>query len=121
MMKIGDLVRFNHEKNGGPVRRVVSVMADGMIEVHDMGGYFAPHLFVVADDIGDIPPNRPLPVYTTETLVEWADKIDSRLGPISGRDADALARLLRATAARIQQLTDDRDDQDRRRKAGPHS
>lgn len=54
-----------------------------------------------------------LPVYTKETLVEWADKIDSRLGPISGRDADALARLLRATAARMQQLTTDRDDQDR--------
>lgn len=35
---------------------------------------------------------------TKETLVEWADKIDSRPGPISGRDADALARLLRATA-----------------------
>ena len=54
-----------------------------------------------------------LPVYTKETLVEWADKIDCRLGPISGRDADALARLLRATAARIQQLMADRDDQDR--------
>lgn len=54
-----------------------------------------------------------LPVYTKETLVEWADKIDSRLGPISGRDADALARLLRATAARMQQFKTDRDDQDR--------
>jgi hypothetical protein len=31
-------------------------------------------------------------------LVEWADKIDSRSGPISGRDADALEALLRRTA-----------------------
>lgn len=53
-----------------------------------------------------------LPVYTKETLVEWADKIDGRLGPISGRDADALARLLRATAARMEQLMTDRNDQD---------
>lgn len=57
--------------------------------------------------------DQELPVYTKETLVEWADKIDRRLGPISGRDADTLARLLRATAARIQQLQDDRDKQDR--------
>lgn len=44
---------------------------------------------------------------TAETLIEWADKIDRRLGPISGTDADELARLLRSTAARIKQLTDD--------------
>lgn len=35
---------------------------------------------------------------TFSMLIEWADKIDSRLGPISGRDADALAKLLRRTA-----------------------
>lgn len=56
-MKIGDLVRFNHERDDGPVHRVVSVMSDGMIEIHDMGGYFAPHLFVVADDVAA----KPLP------------------------------------------------------------
>lgn len=56
-MKIGDLVRFNHERDGGPVHRVVSVMKDGMIEIHDMGGYFAPHLFVIADDVAAIPPD----------------------------------------------------------------
>lgn len=54
-MKIGDLVRFNHEHDGGPVHRVVSVMSDGTLEMHDMGGYFAPHLFVAATDIADIP------------------------------------------------------------------
>lgn len=54
-MKIGDLVRFNHQKDGGPVHRVASVMSDGMIELHDMGGYFGPDLFVTADDIGGIP------------------------------------------------------------------
>lgn len=112
-MKIGDLVRFNHEQNGGPVHRIASVMSDGMVELHDMGGYFAPHLFALADDIADIPPSPPLPAYTKESLTEWADKIDGRIGPISGRDADALARLLRATAMRMRQLQTDRDDQDR--------
>ena len=42
---------------------------------------------------------------TFSMLIEWADKIDSRLGPISGRDADALAKLLRRTAK-------DHEDQD---------
>ena len=55
-----DLVRFAHERNGGPVHRVVSVMHDGMVELHDMGGYFAPHLFAVADDVAAIPPDPPL-------------------------------------------------------------
>lgn len=55
-MKIGDLVRFNHEQDGGPVHRIVSVMSDGMVEIHDIGGYFAPHLFAAADDVADIPP-----------------------------------------------------------------
>ena len=54
-----------------------------------------------------------LPICTTETLVEWADKIGGGLGPISGRDRDPLARLLRAAAGRVQQLTTDREDQDR--------
>ena len=54
-MNIGKLVRFAHEKDGGPVHRVVSVMSDGMIELHDFGGYFAPHLFVIADDVAAIP------------------------------------------------------------------
>ena len=54
--KRGTLVRFNHEQDGGPVRRVASIAPDGMIELEDMGGFFAPHLFVIADDIGDIPP-----------------------------------------------------------------
>ncbi len=53
----GDLVRFNHERNGGPVHRVASVQHDGMIEMEDVGGYFAPHLFTLADDIGGIPPS----------------------------------------------------------------
>lgn len=42
---------------------------------------------------------------TFSMLIEWADKIDSLLGPISGRDADALAVLLRRAAK-------DREDQD---------
>lgn len=58
-MKPGDLVRFNHERDGGPVRRVASVAPDGMIELEDMGGFFAPHLFEIAEDIADIPPSQP--------------------------------------------------------------
>lgn len=54
MLKQGTLVRFAHEQEGGPVHRIVSVMHDGMVELHDMGGHFAPHLFAVADDIGGI-------------------------------------------------------------------
>jgi hypothetical protein len=109
-MKQFDLVRFNHEKDGGPVHRVVSVMSDGMIEIHDIGGYFAPHLFTLADDVADIPPAAPasLPVYTVESLTEWADKIDNRLGPISGRDADDLAKVLRSTAMYMRLLLADR-------------
>lgn len=33
------------------------------------------------------------------SLTAWADKIDSRVGPISGRDADAIAVLFRKLAA----------------------
>ena len=40
-------------------------------------------------------------VPTPGNLIAWADKIDRRLGPISGRDADALAVLLRAAAKAI--------------------
>lgn len=57
-MRLGTLVRFAHERVGGPVHKVVSVMSDGMVEVHDMVGYFAHHLFAVADDIGGIPQPR---------------------------------------------------------------
>lgn len=65
-----------------------------------------------ARDKTDIPTNGPLPVFTKESLVEWADKIDARLGPIAVRDADALARLLRATASYIGLLQKDRADGD---------
>jgi hypothetical protein len=34
----------------------VYIAYDGLIELHDMGGLFAPHLFVPADDVADIPP-----------------------------------------------------------------
>jgi hypothetical protein len=106
-MKIGDLVRFAHEKNGGPVHRIVSVMADGMVELDDLGGYFAPHLLVAADDIADIPPSpAPIASITPALLIEWADRIDSRLGPIPGRDADTVARVLRKAAERITVLND---------------
>lgn len=54
--KIGDLVRFANEQDGGPVHRIASVMSNGMVELHDFGGYFAPHLFVEAIDVAGIPP-----------------------------------------------------------------
>ncbi len=56
-LKRGTLVRFNHERDGGPVRRIVSVAPDGMIELEDMDGFFAPHLFEIAEGIADIPPS----------------------------------------------------------------
>jgi hypothetical protein len=65
-LKLGTLVRFAHQRDGGPVHRVVSVMRDGMVELHDMGGYFAPHLFAVADDVGGIPPSVPRELVTLE-------------------------------------------------------
>lgn len=39
--------------------------------------------------------------HTSETLIQWAEKIDNRLGPISGRDADMLSGLLRELAAQL--------------------
>jgi hypothetical protein len=41
---------------------------------------------------------------TPERLTAWADKIDNRLGPISGRDADILAVTLREAAIRMRAL-----------------
>jgi hypothetical protein len=50
----GDLVRFAHERDSGPVHRVVRIAGDGMVELHDMGGLFAPHLFEVVTFIAGI-------------------------------------------------------------------
>lgn len=68
-MKIGDLVRFNHSKDGGPVHRVTAA-GDGMVELHDMLGWFSASMFTSADDIGGIPldgktppKTRPLPAH----------------------------------------------------------
>ena len=55
-LKPGDLVRFNHERDGGPVYRIGRIDREGMVELGDMSGWFAPHLFELADDIADIPP-----------------------------------------------------------------
>ena len=38
---------------------------------------------------------------TPESMTAWADKIDNRLGPVSGRDADDLAILLRSAAKQL--------------------
>jgi hypothetical protein len=38
---------------------------------------------------------------TPESMTAWADKIDNRLGPLSGRDADDLAILLRSAAKQL--------------------
>jgi hypothetical protein len=64
---IGALVRFAHERNGGPVHRVVALASDGMVELHDMGGWFAQHHFAVADDIGGI---QEKPVHLLDGLLE---------------------------------------------------
>lgn len=64
--KPGNLVRFCNEGDGAPVHRVASVMQDGMIELHDMGGYFAAGLFTLADDIADIPISVPRELVSIE-------------------------------------------------------
>ena len=38
---------------------------------------------------------------TADDALAWANKIDERLGPISGSEADRLARFLRRVAAEI--------------------
>ena len=38
---------------------------------------------------------------TADDATAWADKIDERLGPISGTDADRLARFLRRVSSEI--------------------
>ena len=43
------------------------------------------------------------------SLFEWAEKIDGPLGPISGRDADFLAKLLRHAGHEINRLKDARE------------
>jgi hypothetical protein len=45
-------VRFNHQPNG-PYHMVVVATARGMIELFDMEGEFAPHLFVPAPPPGE--------------------------------------------------------------------
>ena len=54
-------------------------------------------------------------------LIQSADKIDNRIGPISGADADRLAVLLREAAERLAAVTADRDaaiaERDRMREA----
>lgn len=60
---LNKLVRFAHEKNAGPIHKVIAVNQDGAVELHDMDGLFAPHLFVIADDIRGIPPTvAPFPI-----------------------------------------------------------
>lgn len=49
---------------------------------------------------------------TADDATAWADKIDERLGPISGADADRLARFLRRVAETSDRFTKDRNEQD---------
>lgn len=95
-MKIGDLVRFNHEREGGPVYRVASVMRNGMVELHDLGGYFAPHLFVAAG----------IPV------IEKIAALMLRNGIATGH-GDTVDDLLGELEAWLTKYRIERDDQDR--------
>ena len=45
---------------------------------------------------------------TPQDAIEWADAIDRRLGPISGRQADALAVFLRRVARNLELALEDR-------------
>jgi hypothetical protein len=45
----GKLVRFRHQAR--PYGYVTKVTQDAMVEIDNKGGFFAPHLFVVVDQI----------------------------------------------------------------------
>ena len=47
---LGNLVRFAHQ-SGGPYYLVVSIDKNGMVEVLGMTGLFAPHLFVLVEEL----------------------------------------------------------------------
>jgi hypothetical protein len=44
---LGKLVRFRHTPDSGPGYHVLTVDADGRVELETLGGYFAPESFVV--------------------------------------------------------------------------
>lgn len=46
---LGKTVRFNHQQETGPDRRIGFVSWNGMVGVDGMAGEFAPHLFQVVD------------------------------------------------------------------------
>lgn len=46
---------------------------------------------------------------TAKNMLEWADKIDNRLGPVSGSDADRAAHAFRRAATIIRALDQGRD------------
>lgn len=46
---LGKTIRFNHQLDG-PDHRVRTLLWNGMVELHDMVGEFAPHLFVIVED-----------------------------------------------------------------------
>lgn len=48
----------------------------------------------------------------TKDCTDWADKIDSRLGPVSGGDADRLAKFLRRIGSEIERWHVDRTEHD---------
>jgi hypothetical protein len=47
---LGNLVRFAHQPEG-PYYLCVSANKDGMVEVLGLSGVFAPHLFVVVEEL----------------------------------------------------------------------
>ena len=61
-------------------------------------------VMVIRAAVGGDAPRRRTMSDTKAGLIAWADKIDNRLGPISGREADALAVAVRAAADRIDML-----------------
>jgi hypothetical protein len=117
-LRQGALVRFAHERDGGPVHKIVSVMPDGMVEINDMGGYFAPHLFEVADDIGGIPLDPDPPIdgsrvrYFSSTAGGGGVEIEDDSGDactIYLNNSLARQDILREAAKELRRLADDLD------------
>jgi hypothetical protein len=96
-----DLVRFANQKDGGPVHRLVSVMRDDMVELHDLGGYFAPHLFKIADDIGDMPLDGAPPSRLNDVGLLPCPFCggDAEFGAVGGDGGDAGGQFVQCTNA----------------------
>ena len=53
LLLLGKLVHFNHEPPTAPPHFVDALVPGPLVELNDLPGQFAPHLFKLADPSGD--------------------------------------------------------------------